>query len=166
MALTYATSPRGACHLKSWTIGAEVLTGEYDRYSTDGKAGLVIGLQNFRSILDSSIVCVIGSRAVPEDMIIALLNAITGDENWDLGNIGERICNTERYIATQQGVSRKDDTMPYRILEEPLPNGPAAGKVIGKENFNTMLSEFYDLREWDQNGIPKQETLQRLQIID
>jgi aldehyde:ferredoxin oxidoreductase len=56
--------------------------------------------------------------------------------------------------------------MPYRILEEPLPNGPAAGKIIGKENFETMLSEFYEQREWDQNGIPKQETLRRLQIID
>ena len=166
MALGYATSPRGACHLKAWTIGAEVLTGEYDRYSTDGKAGLVIGLQHFRSILDSCIVCVIGSRAVPEDMIIALLKAITGTESWNLGEIGERIVNAERYIATQLGVSRKDDTMPYRILEEPLPNGPAAGKVMGTENFNTMLSEYYDLREWDQNGIPKQETLRRLQIID
>ena len=166
MALTYATSPRGACHLKSWTIGAEVLTGEYDRFSTDGKAGLVMGIQNSRSILDSCIVCVIGSRAVPEDMIIALLKAITGTENWDLGDIGERILNTERYIATQQGVSRKDDTIPYRILEEPLPNGPAAGKVIGKENFNTMLNEYYELRGWDQNGIPTQETLRRLKIID
>ena len=168
MALTYATSPRGACHLKSWTIGAEVLTGEYDRYSTDGKAGLVIGLQNFRSVLDSGIVCVIGSRAVPEDMIIALLKSITGIEytSKDIADMGERINNTERYIATQQGVSRKDDTIPYRILEEPLPNGPAAGKVIGKENFDTMLNEYYELRGWDQNGIPTQETLRRLQIID
>jgi aldehyde:ferredoxin oxidoreductase len=165
MALTYATSPRGACHLKSWTIGAEVLTGEYDRFSTEGKAGLVIGLQNFRSVLDSAIVCVIGSRAVPEDMIVALLTAITGDGNWNIGEIGERICNTERYVATQHGVSRKDDTMPYRILEEPLPNGPAAGKIIGKENFEKMLSEYYELREWDQNGIPTQEKLRNLQII-
>ena len=168
MALTYATSPRGACHLKSWTIGAEVLTGEYDRYSTNGKAGLVIGLQNFRSVLDSGIVCVIGSRAVPEDMIIALLKAITGTEytSKDIADMGERINNTERYIATQQGVSRKDDTIPYRILEEPLPNGPAAGKVIGKENFDRMLNEYYELREWDQNGIPTQETLRRLKIIE
>ena len=64
----------------------------------------------------------------------------------------------------REGLTRKDDTLPYRTLHEPLPDGPAKGQFIGEENLNRMLDEYYELREWDRLGIAKEETLKKYQL--
>lgn len=75
---------------------------------------------------------------------------------------GERIFNMQRVFNVKVGISRKDDQLPKRFLEVPLKKGKCDGRVF--ENFNEWLSEYYNLRGWDDNGIPKGETLNRLKI--
>lgn len=154
MGLTYATACRGACHLKSWTIAAEFK--DYNPTSTQGKASLVKSIQDLRSVLDSLIVCFFASRAINKEWVIKLYNAVTG-LSWkseDLDITGSRIYNLERVLLTRDGITSKDDTLPYRILEEPLNGGRSSGVKIGETNLKEMLSEYYQLRGWDKDGVP------------
>jgi len=64
----------------------------------------------------------------------------------------------------REGLTRKDDTLPYRTLHEPLPDGPAAGQCIGEENLNRMIDEYYAFRGWDSAGVPTEKTLKKYQL--
>ena len=154
MGLTYATACRGACHLKSWTVGAEFK--DYDPISIEGKAGLVKGIQDLRAVLDSLIVCIFAGRAITREWVVRLVNATTGfawsDE--DIDRCGAEIYNLERLLTVRDGMSVQDDMLPNRILKEALKGGRSDGTSIGKENFEKMLQEYYQLRGWDENGIP------------
>jgi len=156
MALTYATSIRGACHLKSWTVAAEN-SKDYIPVSTEKKAKLVKDIQDLRSVMDSLIVCFFAGRAINKDWIVRLVNVVT-DFDWThekLDEIGARIYDLERMISVREGITSKDDLLPHRIMEDPLNNGQWKGKKITKENMEIMLREYYKLRNWDENGIPK-----------
>jgi len=83
----------------------------------------------------------------------------------ELRTIGERIYTLERMMLAKDGISRKDDTLPKRYFDEPIPEGPARGEVILREKFDQMLDEYYRLHRWDKNGIPRKETLKRLGLI-
>jgi aldehyde:ferredoxin oxidoreductase len=80
----------------------------------------------------------------------------------ELRTIGERIYTLERTMLVKEGLSRKDDTLPKRYFAEPIPEGPARGAVILKEEFGRMLDEYYQLHGWDRNGVPRRRTLKRL----
>jgi aldehyde:ferredoxin oxidoreductase len=84
----------------------------------------------------------------------------------ELNQLAERIYTLTRCYNVREGMDRKDDTLPPRILHDPLPDGPGQGKIIGDETFNKMLDEYYVLRGWDSNGIPTPETLDRLGLKD
>ncbi len=166
MGLAYATACRGGCHLKAWTLSAEVFSPKYDRFSTEGKAKLVFELQNTRAAMDSLGVCVIGSRAIGVEEMVRVLAVTTG---WNLNvkgllNAGERIYNLERLLAVREGISRKDDTLSPRLLSETLPSGPAKGIKLDEKEFNRMLDEYYKIRGWDTAGRPKREKLEELEI--
>jgi aldehyde:ferredoxin oxidoreductase len=64
----------------------------------------------------------------------------------------------------REGLTRKDDALPYRTLHEPLPDGPATGQCIGEENLNRMIDEYYASRGWDSSGIPTEKTLKKYQL--
>ncbi|MEK7399016.1 MAG: aldehyde ferredoxin oxidoreductase family protein [Candidatus Poribacteria bacterium] len=156
MALTYATSCRGACHLKSWTVATEFSEG-YDPISTDKKAKLVKDIQDLRSVMDSLIVCFFAGRAINKDWIVKLVNAVT-DYDWTANKLeetGARISDLERLLSVREGITTKDDLLPHRIMEEPLNGGQWKDKKITRENVEIMLQEFYKLRNWDENGVPK-----------
>jgi len=89
------------------------------------------------------------------------LNAVTGAGYTieEVEKAGERIFNAERQFMIKAGFSRKDDTLPERLLKEPMPEGPAKGLVV---HLDEMLNEYYKLRGWDQNGIPTKEKLEEL----
>lgn len=162
MGLSYATACRGGCHLKAWTLSAEVFAPKYDRFSTEGKAKLVFEKQNIRAAMDSLGVCIIGGRAIGVEEMVRVLAVTTG---WNLNvkgllKVGERIYNLERLLAVRDGISRKDDTLPPRLLSETLPSGPAKGIKLGKKEFNRMLDEYYGIRGWDVDGRPKREKLE------
>ena len=95
------------------------------------------------------------------DNYARMVNAVTG---WDLGvpdleRIGERICNLERAFNCREGVSRADDTLPWRVQHEPIPEGPSQGMHCPPDELNRMLDEYYALRGWTPNGIPIPERL-------
>ncbi|MEW6227872.1 MAG: aldehyde ferredoxin oxidoreductase family protein [Bacillota bacterium] len=161
--LAFATSNRGACHLRANMLGPEVLgiPKRVDRFASRGKAGLLIVMQNSFSILDSLSVCKFASFAIGDEFFARLLTAATGVKYsaQDLQIAGERIWNLERLYNLREGFSRKDDTLPGRILSEPVPSGPTAGQVV---DLGAMLDEYYRSRGWDQNGVPTRRKLVQL----
>ncbi|MEQ9716406.1 MAG: aldehyde ferredoxin oxidoreductase C-terminal domain-containing protein [Candidatus Asgardarchaeum sp.] len=162
--LEYATSNRGGCHVTGYTISPEILgiPEQIDRFATEGKAKWVKTFQDFTCVVNSTVNCLFVTFALGVDAYVELLSAITG---WDLTSdelmtIGERIYNLERWIIVKYGFSAKDDTLPKRLLEEPMPEGPSKGHVV---ELDKMLKEYYELRGW-VDGKPTSEKLKELGI--
>jgi aldehyde:ferredoxin oxidoreductase len=166
-ALSYAVSPRGACHRRAWPPAKEIL-GEYPPYTAEGKAKMVKGLYDENCILHSLLVCDFQSKFIPLSLedYAQYFQAVTGEQisTEDFLSIAEKIETLIRMFNVREGLTRKDDTLPYRTLSEPLPDGPAKGQCIGDENLNRMIDEYYALRGWDSSGIPTKETLKKLQL--
>ncbi len=165
MALSYATSNRGGCHLRAYAVSFDVLGApkKFDPLKIDPeKVKLVVYQQNHFAVIDSLVVCKFNTFADSPEDYVPLLQAAMG---WDdltaeeLLTIGERIYNTERLFAVREGTGYHD-TLPKRLLEEPLPDGPAKGRTA-KEALETYLPLYYKIRGWE-NGVPKPETLKRL----
>ena len=153
MGLAYATSNRGACHLRGYTVASEVLgiPVKTDPLVTEGKAGLVKAFQDATSVFDSAGICIFTSFAwtladVQPQLAAACTDEFTMEE---LGKIGERIWNMERDFNNRAGFTQEDDTLPKRLLTEPAKTGPAKGLVNGLDK---MLPEYYQLRGWDDKG--------------
>jgi len=179
MALAFATSDRGACHLRAWTVTEEAgaqpeigwPSGQLDRLSAQGKAPLVKFQQDKKAVIDSIIACewacwIRGSALDTLEHHAGLLNAATG---WnltvsDLMKIGERIYNLTRAFNVREGINRKHDTLPDRIFTDPLPSGPAQGNYVRREDFEKMLEEYYAIRGWDKDGRPTLHTLTELDL--
>src|SRR5215831_1976853 len=165
MGLTYATSNRGACHLRSYTVASEILgiPVKTDPLANEGKAGLVKAFQDATAVFDSAGICLFTSFAwTLADIAPQLQAACEGD--WSLDNlnvVGERIWNLERQFNLAAGFTSADDKLPDRLLKEAARTGPAAGKVneLGK-----MLPEYYEVRGWTPEGRPTADTLQRLNL--
>jgi aldehyde:ferredoxin oxidoreductase len=163
MGLTYATSNRGACHLRSYTVASEILgiPVKTDPLVPDGKAELVKAFQDATAVFDSAGICVFTSFAwTLQDVAPQLETACDGDWSLEnLGVLGERIWNLERQFNLAAGFTAADDTLPKRLLEEPAKVGPAKGKV---NELRKMLPEYYQARGWTPDGKPTPETLARL----
>jgi aldehyde:ferredoxin oxidoreductase len=167
MAVNYATANRGGCHLEGLTyfIGRGIpladmgYTEPPDPHTSEGKARLCLDLQNYLSVFNPLGLCkfLFIGRAGPK-MIARWVEKVTGwnMDQEELIGLGERVFNLKRMYNVGLGISRKDDTLPPRMLAEPKPDGKAAGVVphLGK-----MLSEYYELRGWSKEGIPTPETL-------
>lgn len=168
MGLAYATSSRGACHnVGGWTIRDELLQPKIDRYAVKGKGLLVKTLQDIRGYIDSIGLCTIPRRSLnftdtPKPDVLKYVTGIELTE--DLVIIGERVYNLERLILNREGITRKDDMLPQRLMTEPIPDGPAKGHVLSSEIFNAMLDEYYDARRWTKNGIVSQDIKLALSI--
>jgi len=80
----------------------------------------------------------------------------------ELEHTGERIYNLERIINTNRGIHRSDDTLPYRVMHEPIDDGPAQGRYCPPEILDDMLDAYYKIRGWDADGVPTGETVSRL----
>ncbi|MEA1940579.1 MAG: aldehyde ferredoxin oxidoreductase family protein [Candidatus Caldatribacteriota bacterium] len=163
--LEYATSNRGACHVRGYTIAPEVLTGAADRLKYEGKGELVKTFQDLTSALDSTGICLFTTFGMGGEDIALLLSTATGfkvDVN-EFMKIGERIWNLERLFNLKAGFSRKDDTLPMRILKEPIKTGPSKGEI---EELDKMLDDYYKVRGWDKNGVPTNEKLKALGLLD
>lgn len=161
--LAYATSSRGGCHLCANMLGPEILGAPkmVDRFATLGKAGLLINLQNLNAVLDSLGVCKFTAFAMNEGYYARLLSAVWGEpiEPQELLLLGERIWNAERLFNLAAGFVRADDTLPPRLLHEPVADGPSVGQVV---DLSPMLDEYYVSRGWDERGVPSAAKLERL----
>jgi aldehyde:ferredoxin oxidoreductase len=161
MGLAYATSSRGACHnVGGWTIRDELLKPKIDRYAVKGKGLLVKGIQDVRGYVDSLGLCTIPRRALnftdtPKPEVLKFVTGVELDE--DLNTIGERVYNLERMILNREGIRRKDDMLPKRLMMEPIPDGPAKGHVLSPDIFNTMLDEYYAARRWSMDGVVSED---------
>jgi aldehyde:ferredoxin oxidoreductase len=165
MGLTYATSNRGACHLRSYTVASEILgvPEKTDPLVTDGKAGLVMAFQDATAAVDSAGICVFTTFAWTLDDIAPQIDAACEGE-WTtekLLEVGERIWNMERKFNLDAGFTGKDDILPKRLLKEAAKVGPAKGLTNGLDK---MLPEYYQLRGWTPEGVPTNETLHRLAL--
>jgi aldehyde:ferredoxin oxidoreductase len=163
MGLTYATSNRGACHLRSYTVASEVfgIPVKTDPHATDGKADLVKAFQDATAVFDSAGVCVFTTFAwTMADLQTQLDTACEGGWSMEkLAEVGERIWNMERQFNLAAGFSAKDDDLPKRLKTEPAKTGPAKGLVAG---IDKMRPEYYKSRGWGADGVPSKETLSRL----
>ena len=165
MGLTYATSNRGACHLRSYTVASEILgiPEKTDPLATDGKAGLVKAFQDATAVFDSAGICVFTSFAWTLDDVAPQIDAACeGDWSTEsLLEVGERIWNLERKFNMDAGFTGKDDNLPQRLLKDAAKTGPAKGLTNG---LGKMLPEYYEVRGWTPDGVPTNETLSRLSI--
>ena len=165
MGLTYATSNRGACHLRSYTVSSEILgiPEKTDPLVTEGKAGLVKAFQDVTAAWDSTGLCLFTSFAWSLENVAPQLDAACEGE-WTADRLmetGERIWNLEREFNSRAGLTSADDTLPKRLLEEAAKTGPAEGKVCGLDE---MLPEYYEMRGWTKDGQVTDETRSRLAL--
>ncbi|VVB92274.1 Tungsten-containing aldehyde ferredoxin oxidoreductase [uncultured archaeon] len=160
MALAYATSNRGGCHLRAYMIAPEILGKpiKVEPKTFSGKAGLVQAFQNATAALDSLVLCIFSSFAIGDVEFANMLTAATGVDysTEEFRKCGERIWNLERLFNIEAGFSRKDDTLPERFFE-------SGG--INKVEFEKALDEYYRLRAWDENGVPTKDKLRELKLL-
>jgi aldehyde:ferredoxin oxidoreductase len=165
--LLYATSNRGACHMRGNMLGLEVLglPKLIDRFQVQGKSSFVILHQNAMAAIDSLVICTFTNMGVAEEYFARTLTAVTGVpfSTGDLIRAGERVWNLERLYNLREGFTRADDTLPARLLEEPVSEGPSKGWVSKLE---PMLKEYYRARGWDENGVPKPAKLAELELAE
>ncbi|MCB8922177.1 MAG: aldehyde ferredoxin oxidoreductase family protein [Ardenticatenaceae bacterium] len=161
--LVYATSNRGACHETGNMLGPEVLALPrlLDRFATQGKAGIVSVHQHSAAVIDSLVYCKFANMAVAEEFFARVLTAVTGIPYTadDLMIVGERVWTLERLYNLREGFTQADDTLPDRLLNEPVSDGPSKGHTA---RLAPMLEEYYAFRGWDKNGVPKPEKLREL----
>ena len=98
------------------------------------------------------------------DVYAGLVSAVTG---WamdaaELERVGERIVNLERLFNVREGVRRKDDVLPWRVMHEPIPEGPSAGMHCPPAELDAMLDVYYAIRGWDRDGVPTPERVRAL----
>lgn len=156
--LNYATSNRGGCHVRGYMTAVEILGNpvKMDNLAIEGKAGWTIAFQNLTAALDSSGACLFSTFGIGADELAELLTSATGVpySTEAFMKAGERIWNMERLFNLAAGLSAKDDTLPPRMLKDPMPAGPCKGQV---SRLDEMLPEYYSLRGWDAKGVPTKE---------
>jgi aldehyde:ferredoxin oxidoreductase len=165
MGLGFATSNRGACHLRGYTPASEIVgvPEKTDPLAWQGKGKLLKLFQDFQALSDSLGVCKFSTFAENPDHYAAQYSAMVGvpmDADAIL-TIGERIYNLERYYNNLAGFGEGSDTLPARFLNEPSQSPPSQGHVC---ELNEMLEEYYAERGW-VNGVVPEEKLKALQII-
>jgi len=161
--LAYATSNRGACHLRGYTIASEVLgiPVKTEPTESNGKPELVKAFQDATAAFDSAGVCIFTSFAWTLADVAPQVQAACGEEFTmeHLNHIGERIWNMEREFNNAAGFTKADDSLPKRLLTEAAKTGPGKG-VVSK--LPEMLPKYYEVRGWDSEGRPTSATKQRL----
>ncbi len=167
MGLGYATSDRGGCHLRAYTANQELLGhgGGVDPRTTKGKAQLVIDKQNEKAVVDSVGICFFSLYAISLKDIRRMVVTATGLDfktTKDLESVGERVYNLTRLFNIREGLSSKDDSLPHRFTNEPLPGPVAKGEV---SKLSEMLAEYYSLRGWNEDGVPEKEKLMELGLL-
>ncbi len=160
--LSYAISERGACHLHGSPLSE--LMGGADPLEVSGKAALFKMNQLDVAVIDSAILCYFTKFGFTLKEVWQMINTCTGfnyRNPRELETVGERVTTMARLFNVREGFTKKDDTLPIRCLNEPLPSGPAKGHVV---ELDEMRSEYYQLMGWDENGVPTKEKLKELKL--
>ncbi|HDQ15571.1 MAG TPA: aldehyde ferredoxin oxidoreductase [Bacteroidetes bacterium] len=162
MGLAYATSDRGACHQRAWTVRAELKDPELERFSFDKKAELVKNVQDERAAFFSLVLC--DFAPISEEHCVDMWNLASGFNHTVESYLkcGERIWNLIRLFNLRENPELGIDKLPQRFLKESFTKGPAKDVVITKESFEKSLMEYYSMRGWNKKGIPTLEKLKEL----
>lgn len=161
MGLGYATSPRGGCHERGYTLEEVVGIIGDDRFKYEDKGGYVKTKQNEVAVKDALGFCVLSSAGTSFDDLAELFTASTGIE-MDADTLlqaGDRICNLERLFNLREGFTRKDDTLPKRLIKEAVKGSDGNMHVV---DIDRLLDDYYAARGWDQAGVPLESTLKEL----
>jgi aldehyde:ferredoxin oxidoreductase len=170
-ALSFAVSFRGADHTRSSAYAVD-MTGKVDRFKAErGRGKIVKDLEDVYSLLDSFIVCKNAKGTFYKELadLAKLYTLVTGVEisTEELGTAAERINTLARLINLREGLSRKDDSLPWKVMNEPIPDdGPAKGAVVTQDELELMLDDYYNVRGWTVEGVPKKEKLKALGLAE
>jgi len=169
MMLSYITADIGAHHNRSWAITFDVARG---REKMDGKAERVVELQHIRPLFDCLGICRLQWVEIGFDLewYEKVFPVVTGiNYTWDdLLHVSERVWNQNRVYSARHvpGFGRALDQPPARFVEEPVPDGPAKGKMITQAQIESLLDDYYKLRGWTPDGLPTKEKLVELKLED
>ena len=181
LGLSYAVSPRGGSHMEGFhdtmfmQANANPELGAVEglsRFSVDNKAKLVINFENARSFTNSLIICAFDVATTGKYQNLGYLSELTGaavGTDLDIPEMlvyGDRIYNMVRMLAIRDGCTRSDDDLPDRFKYETLHYGEDGDHAITDEEFTHMLKEYYEMRGWDENGIPSKQRLEELEMSE
>ncbi len=166
LSIGYATATRGGSHHD--TRPTPQYAQGFDRRGTNDKPAFAVRSQHFTALGDSLVLCRFTSERgfglFIGEPYATMVRAVTG---WDvtveeLERVGERIINLERLFNVREGVRRAQDVLPWRVMHEPIPDGPSAGMHCPPAELGAMLDEYYALRGWDADGVPTAGRLAKL----
>ncbi len=166
LSIGYATATRGGSHHD--TRPTPQYAQGFDRRSTEDKPAFAMRSQHFTAVGDSLVMCRFTSERgfglFVGEPYATMVCAVTG---WDvtvdeLERVGERIINLERLFNVREGVRRAQDVLPWKVMHEPIPEGPSAGMHCPPAELSTMLDDYYALRGWDADGVPTRSRLAAL----
>jgi len=170
--LAFAVSTRGACHLRACAYAPE-LSGSWwkfkrvDRLSAEGKA-YIKTIEDVMTLYDITGICKFSRHFYFVEELTDFFKAVHGFnfKTKELLALGERVYNLERAFNAREGFARKDDTLPPRVLKEPIRNGPSQGSVITPQELDRMLDDYYAARGWSAEGKPTRAKLEELGLKD
>ena len=162
MSLAYAVSDRGACHMRAYAPNDEVFEASIPPYTAEGKGKMVVDLAVYNAVKFSLILC----DFWPLEMgrMAELMSLVTGKafKEEDMNEIALRVIHIARAFNQREGFTRKEDTIPKRLVNEALKSGPAAGQKIPQEAFDQMLNDYYAVLGWNNDGIVPNEIIATL----
>lgn len=161
--INYATNNRGGCHIKGYMINPEILgyPEKLDRLALEGKPAYTKVFHDLTAVIDSMGICLFTTFGLGAQDYVDMYNTVCGEvyNVETLLQAGERIWNLEKIFNLRAGIDSTQDTLPDRLLESPIPEGPSVGHV---HELSELLPKYYEARGWDKNGIPTKETLTKL----
>ena len=166
-ALGFAVSFRGADHNRHGAYAFDV-KGKVDRLKAEkGRGKMVRDMENLYALIDSFIVCKFSRGTYYKDMsdMAKLYSLVTGIEMTpeELKKSGERINTIARLINIREGLGRKDDTLPWKVMNMPIPDeGPVKGAVVTQKELDLLLDDYYESRGWTLEGVPTAEKLKEI----
>lgn len=172
MGLAYMTGDRGGCHQRGFPINYEIggtwKDEPVERLGTKNKAEILVYLQDYLAALDAFVKCDFGQYGITCDTYLEMFKNATGITytEEELLQLGERIWNQVKLFNLREGFTRKDDRLPRRFFEQPLPTGEHKGSALNEQEMQQLLDEYYELRGWNEEGIPSDSKLRELELQD
>jgi aldehyde:ferredoxin oxidoreductase len=168
-ALGAAVSFRGADHSRSGAFALDV-KGKVDRLKVERGRGLLVKeSEDVNAVIDSMIICKNAKGTLYKELadMAKLYNLVTGEEVTpeQIRAAGERIINLAKLINTREGLTRYDDTLPWKVMNQPIPDdGPVKGAVVTQDELDLLLDDYYTVRGWTVDGVPTKEKLKELSL--
>jgi len=170
-ALGFAVSFRGADHNRHGAYAFDVKE-KVNRLTVEkGRGKMVKDMEDIYAMIDSLIICKFsrGTYYKESEDLAKLYSLVTGFEASpeDIRLSGERINNVARLINVREGLSRRDDTLPYKVMHQPISDeGPSKGSYVSQEELDLLLDDYYEARGWTKEGIPTVQKLKELGMDD